>query len=118
MKRIAVVVTLSSLVTFAGTAMASSGGGSQPSVFTTLMNLLLGNDPTTPVAAGQPNQSCQAEPPGSTPGHSANAPGSAFNPAGTAGMNYAGQKAVNQKNPVSVAQSDVACANQANRLQR
>ena len=56
---------------------------------------------------GQPNQSCQAEP--STPGNSANAPGSAFNPNGQAGTVYAGQQPQNSNNPHSVAQYDVAC---------
>ena len=58
-------------------------------------------------ATGQPNQSCQAEP--STPGNSASAPGSAFNPSGVAGMHYAGQQPQNSNNPHSVSQYDVAC---------
>ena len=63
-----------------------------------------------PAWAGQPNQSCQAEP--MTPGHAASAPGSAFNPSGHAGTQYAGQKPLpngNTKNPLAVAQYDVAC---------
>ncbi len=60
-----------------------------------------------PSGTGQPNQSCQAEP--SSPGHSSSAPGSAFNPNGTAGTVYAGQQPQNSKNPNSVAQYDVAC---------
>lgn len=64
----------------------------------------------TPNAFGQPNQSCQAEP--ETPGNSIFAPGSAFNPGGIAGMMYAGQQPQNSRNPASVAQYDVACANQ------
>jgi hypothetical protein len=60
-----------------------------------------------PGTHGQPNQSCQAEP--STPGNSANAPGSAFNPNGTAGTVYAGQQPQNSNNPASVSQYDVAC---------
>ena len=93
--------------------MASSNGANQPSVVTTLLNLLMGNDPTTPVAAGQPNQSCQDFPPTATPGNSSNAPGSAFNTSGKAGTVYAGTQPQNSKNPASVAQYDVACANQA-----
>ncbi len=58
-------------------------------------------------SAGQPNQSCQAEP--MTPGNSATAPGSAFNTSGTAGMVYAGQQPQNSNNTHSVAQYDVAC---------
>jgi hypothetical protein len=56
---------------------------------------------------GQPNQSCQSEP--ATPGNSASAPGSAFNPGGNAGTHYAGQQPQNSQNPNSVAQYDVAC---------
>jgi hypothetical protein len=67
----------------------------------------LAADPHAPGTTGQPNQSCQAEP--STPGNSANAPGSAFNPDGNAGTHYAGQQPQNSKNPKSVAQYDVAC---------
>jgi len=56
---------------------------------------------------GQPNQSCQAEP--STPGNSANAPGSAFNTSGVAGTVYAGTQPQNSNNPAAVSQYDVAC---------
>ena len=62
---------------------------------------------------GQPGQSCQAEPPGSTPGNSANAPGSAFNPNGQAGTVYAGTQPQNSNNPAAVSQYDVACFQQA-----
>jgi hypothetical protein len=60
-----------------------------------------------PSGTGQPNQSCQAQP--STPGNSAAAPGSAFNPNGVAGSHYAGTQPQNSKNPKSVSQYDVAC---------
>ena len=59
------------------------------------------------LAAGQPNQSCQVST--VTPGHAASAPGSAFNPGGTAGMVYAGQQPQNSGNPMAVSQYDVAC---------
>ncbi|MET9907151.1 hypothetical protein ABZZ74_10035 [Streptomyces sp. NPDC006476] len=61
-------------------------------------------------ATGQPNQSCQAEP--ASPGHASSAPGSAFNedPGGVAGSKYAGSQPQNSKNPASVSQYDVACA--------
>ena len=62
---------------------------------------------SNPNGTGQPSQSCQAQP--STPGKSANAPGSAFNPTGKAGTVYAGTQPQNSKNPHSVAQYDVAC---------
>ena len=57
--------------------------------------------------AGQPGQSCQSG--GVTPGHSASAPGSAFNPNGVAGTVYAGTQPQNSKIPRSVSQYDVAC---------
>jgi hypothetical protein len=59
---------------------------------------------------GQPMQSCETT--GSPPGNSASAPGSAFNPNGTAGSKYAGQQPQNSRNTASVSQYDVACANQ------
>jgi len=61
----------------------------------------------SPGTQGQPNQSCQAQP--STPGNSASAPGSAFNPDGKAGTVYAGTQPQNSNNPMSVSQYDVAC---------
>ncbi len=64
----------------------------------------------TPVAAGQPNQSCGSASAPNTPGSSASAPGSAFNPNGTAGTVYAGQQPQNSVNPASVSQYDVACS--------
>ncbi len=56
---------------------------------------------------GQPGQSCQVTT--VTPGQAASAPGSAFNPAGTAGTVYAGTQPQNSVNPNSVSQYDVAC---------
>ena len=66
--------------------------------------------PTTlgPARTGQPNQSCETTP--NQPGSSMTAPGSAFNPAGTAGGVYAGQQPQNSRNTASVSQYDVACA--------
>jgi hypothetical protein len=60
-----------------------------------------------PPGTGQPNQSCENA--GVTPGHAVSAPGSAFNPNGTAGMVYAGEQPQNSQNPKSVSQYDVAC---------
>jgi hypothetical protein len=60
-----------------------------------------------PGPPGQPGQSCQQQT--STPGNSANAPGSAFNPNGVAGTVYAGTQPQNSNNPNSVSQYDVAC---------
>ncbi len=67
--------------------------------------LVLGSVHT--VQAGQPNQSCQAQP--SSPGNASSALGSAFNTSGTAGTVYAGQQPQNSNNPKSVSQYDVAC---------
>ncbi len=60
-----------------------------------------------PGTGGQPNQSCQVTT--TTPGQAVSAPGSAFNPGGTAGGVYAGQQPQNSNNPASVSQYDVAC---------
>jgi hypothetical protein len=64
---------------------------------------------------GQPSQSCQnsLSYPANTPGNSFSAPGSAFNPTGTAGGVYAGQPnsgSLNANNPKTVSQYDVACS--------
>lgn len=67
---------------------------------------------TAPSHTGQPNQSCGSITAPNTPGNSMAAPGSAFNPDGTAGSVYAGQQPQNSRNPKSVSQYDVACANQ------
>jgi len=61
-----------------------------------------------PATTGQPNQSCEDL--GNQPGHSMSAPGSAFNPDGTAGGKYAGEQPQNSRNTASVSQYDVACA--------
>ncbi|HKT52889.1 MAG TPA: hypothetical protein VJP88_00440 [Caulobacteraceae bacterium] len=58
---------------------------------------------------GQPSQTIGTPQTGSvTPGHASTAPGSAFNPNGTAGTVYAGTQPQNSKNPKSVSQYDVA----------
>ena len=57
---------------------------------------------------GQPGASCETTP--NQPGNSISAPGSAFNPTGTAGEVYAGEQPQNSINPHSVSQYDVACA--------
>lgn len=70
------------------------------------------NGPTT---TGQPSQNCQYlidNGLGATPGNSASAPGSAFNPQGTSGSMYAGNQPQNSRNSASVSQYDVACSNQ------
>lgn len=64
-----------------------------------------------PTTTGQPNQSCEDL--GNQPGQSMSAPGSAFNPDGTAGTKYAGEQPQNSRNSASVSQYDVACARPA-----
>ena len=61
-----------------------------------------------PSKTGQPSQDCESL--GNQPGHAMNAPGSAFNPNGTAGTKYAGEQPQNSRNTASVSQYDVACA--------
>jgi hypothetical protein len=57
---------------------------------------------------GQPDQSCEDL--GNQPGQAIDASGSAFNPDGTAGTVYAGNRAgINDKNTASVSHYDVAC---------
>jgi hypothetical protein len=61
---------------------------------------------------GQPDQTCGSATAPETPGNSASAPGSAFNPDGKSGTVYAGQQPQNSRNPNSVSQYDVACSHQ------
>jgi hypothetical protein len=70
--------------------------------------------PTTlgPTRTGQPNQTCGSATAPNTPGNAAAAPGSAFNPSGTAGSVYAGEQPQNSRNTASVSQYDVACSHQ------
>ena len=67
----------------------------------------------SPGGGGQPSQSCQVTT--VTPGNAASAPGSAFNPNGTAGMVYAGNGLHNAVNSKTVSQYDVACFEQTSR---
>jgi hypothetical protein len=56
--------------------------------------------------AAQPGVECEE----TRPGHAEDAPGSAFNEDGVAGRHYAGeQPGINDKNPHSISQYDVAC---------
>ncbi len=61
-----------------------------------------------PTTTGQPNQNCETL--GNQPGNAISAPGSAFNPNGTAGGVYAGNAPQSSVNTASVSQYDVACA--------
>src|SRR6266567_9569806 len=101
-------------VSVGATAAAAGGTGSAksmqaaPATTTTTRT----TPPTTlspQHVTGQPNKSCETTP--NTPGNSASAPGSAFNPTpGTAGTVYAGEQTQNSRNTASVSQYDVACA--------
>jgi hypothetical protein len=71
-----------------------------------LASTALAADPGT---QGQPSQTCGSSTAPNTPGNSASAPGSAFNPDGKAGTVYAGEQPQNSQNPKSVSQYDVAC---------
>ncbi len=92
-----------SLVVAAGSALILSGGLA-----------LAANPHGSTNTKGQPNQSCQVTT--VTPGSAASAPGSAFNPSGTAGGVYAGTQPQNSVNPNSVSQYDVACFQQTTRV--
>jgi hypothetical protein len=63
--------------------------------------------PLSVALAAQPGADCADF--SQTPGHSATAPGSAFNPNGHAGTVYAGEQPQNSNNVHSVSQYDVAC---------
>ncbi len=72
-----------------------------------LLVLVLVVIPMTIAFAAQPGADCADF--SSTPGHSAVAPGSAFNGDGKAGTVYAGEQPQNSNNVHSVSQYDVAC---------
>ena len=63
--------------------------------------------PMSIALAAQPGVECDEF--SSSPGYSANAPGSAFNEDGKAGTVYAGEQPQNSNNIHSVSQYDVAC---------
>lgn len=118
MKRMSVLTAAGAIVLAPAIAIASppSGGGHGPSTTAHTTSSPTGNgggsnhQNSPQHTTGQPNQSCETT--GSPPGNSASAPGSAFNPSGTAGGQYAGEQPQNSRNTASVSQYDVACANQ------
>ena len=65
-----------------------------------------------PATTGQPGVECGEEGALNRPGRAESAPGSAFNPDGTAGTHYAGEQPQNSRNTASVSQYDTACAHQ------
>ena len=62
-----------------------------------------------PATTGQPGAECGEEDAPNTPGQASSAPGSAFNPDGTAHGVYAGEQPQNSRNTASVSQYDSAC---------
>src|SRR5262249_12453612 len=111
------LITASALLAISAVAFAAPGRGMathQPATATP------GTHPTTttattvrgPSRTGQPGASCGSATAPNTPGNAASAPGSAFNPDGNAGTQYAGQKPQNSRNTASVSQYDSACQHQ------
>ena len=105
-----ITILMASTVLFLGTISETAIAADSAPAANPLASLskLLSPHHTT----GQPGQSCGSDTAPNTPGNAASAPGSAFNPSGTAGSVYAGQQPQNSKNTASVAQYDVACFNQ------
>ena len=123
MKRFLISTVAGSLMLSGAVGVAlgapSHGGGSggrSVSAPSMMVNPTFRSPPTNalrgPSHTGQPNQSCGSATAPETPGHAATAPGSAFNPSGTAGSVYAGQQPQNSRNTASVAQYDAACSHQ------
>ena len=110
MQSTVVRTAFSSLLLIASAAAFAAGNGRPMGAPQTSHSATPAARPTTvgPARTGQPNQSCELTP--NTPGNSAAAPGSAFNPSGRAGTVYAGEQPQNSRNTASVSQYDVACA--------
>jgi len=110
MKQITICSISVLALALAGTALAAGTSHSAATIRATpapMPRTTLG-----PAHTGQPNQTCGSPSAPNTPGNAAAAPGSAFNPSGTAGTVYAGQQPQNSRNTASVAQYDVACSHQ------
>lgn len=114
MRHITAFTTMGALALFTATAAFAAGAPGHGSPHTTTVITTTAGKPTStgPSFTGQPNQSCGSVTAPSTPGMSAAAPGSAFNPDGTSGGVYAGQQPQNSFNSASVSQYDVACFRQ------
>src|ERR1051325_421582 len=130
MKRLSIIAAAGALVFIPALAVAQGAGGggmghsstmgpssSPSSMHSSSMSSSSTNSTSTnttqrgPSSTGQPSQDC-ADFPGMTPGNSASAPGSAFNPDGTSGTKYAGEQPQNSGNTASVSQYDTACSHQ------
>jgi hypothetical protein len=123
MKYTAISLTLGAMLLVSASGEATAAGRAQSPMGTGAhATALIQTEPTTtpqlPATlspahlTGQPNQSCGSAAAPNTPGNAAFAPGSAFNPAGTAGGVYAGQQPQNSRNPASISQYDAACESQ------
>jgi hypothetical protein len=103
MKRIISTLAIGTLLLAAGPALAAS------SLQKPVQNPTTGHK-------GAPNNTCGSPGGTNTPGNSATAQGSPFNPNGTAGAHYAGNPGTsslaNSNSTAAVAQYDVACFNQ------
>lgn len=102
------------LVPGAMSAAPMAGSRAAPPAHTMTAPPSRATQPTTlgPTRTGQPSQECGSPSAPNTPGNSAQAPGSAFNPDGRAGTVYAGEQPQNSRNTASVSQYDTACAHQ------
>lgn len=65
-----------------------------------------------PATTGQPGVECGSTEAPNRPGNAQDASGSAFNPDGNSGTQYAGEQPQNSRNSASVSQYDVACLHQ------
>ena len=119
MKRIHSSVVAGVLGIFVASSALAAGGASgthmngAASVMGTRTTTTTTTAPTgTPKALGQPNQTCGSATAPTTPGNSASARGSAFNPDGVSGKVYAGTQTNNTINSATNSQYDVACSHQ------
>src|SRR5438552_3455404 len=112
MKRFPALKSACTLLVVVGSTAFGAGMSRTPST-THVMPVSRAPTVASPAhATGQPNQSCGSATAPNTPGQSAAAPGSAFNPDGKAGTVYAGEQPQNSRNTASVSQYDAACAHQ------
>ena len=87
--------------------MSKIGRRKAKAVIALLLVLMMLVIPLGVAFAAQPGVDCADF--SQTPGHSATAPGAAFNPDGMSGTVYAGEQPQNSNNVHSVSQYDVAC---------
>jgi hypothetical protein len=105
MRHVPHIVFAAALLAAPGLAAAQSTGQSQD-------HAQGFNHVNGPATTGQPGAECGDEDSPNRPGNAQDAPGSAFNPDGTAGTHYAGEQPQNSRNTASVSQYDAACLHQ------